>query len=152
MSELYKGKIIAVDFDGTCVTHEFPQVGRDIGAVPVLQRLVAEGAKLILWTMRSDTQPSVHTKTGEPLEHPTPLTDAVDWFRDHGIPLYGIQCNPTQRTWTSSPKAYAHIYIDDAALGCPLLQGEEGERPYVDWKKVNRMMFPVKLTRKGTKP
>lgn len=24
--------IIAVDFDGTCVTHEFPRVGKEIGA------------------------------------------------------------------------------------------------------------------------
>lgn len=28
--------IIAVDFDGTCVTHEFPKVGEEIGAAPVL--------------------------------------------------------------------------------------------------------------------
>jgi len=26
---------ICIDFDGTCVTHEFPKVGKDIGAVPV---------------------------------------------------------------------------------------------------------------------
>ena len=31
---------ICVDFDGTCVTHEFPKVGKDIGAVPVLKKLV----------------------------------------------------------------------------------------------------------------
>lgn len=34
--------IIAVDFDGTCVTHEFPRVGKDIGAVPVLKELVGK--------------------------------------------------------------------------------------------------------------
>lgn len=28
--------IIAVDFDGTCVTHEFPKVGKDIGAVTLI--------------------------------------------------------------------------------------------------------------------
>ena len=28
---------IAIDFDGTVVTHEYPKVGRDIGAVPVLK-------------------------------------------------------------------------------------------------------------------
>jgi len=28
---------IVIDFDGTVVTHEFPKVGRDIGAVPVLK-------------------------------------------------------------------------------------------------------------------
>lgn len=31
--------IIAVDFDGTCVTHEFPKVGKDIGAAPILKNL-----------------------------------------------------------------------------------------------------------------
>ena len=45
--------IIAIDFDGTCVTHEYPYIGKDIGAVPVLQRLVKAGHELILWTMRS---------------------------------------------------------------------------------------------------
>lgn len=29
--------IIAVDFDGTCVTHEFPYVGKEIGAAEVLK-------------------------------------------------------------------------------------------------------------------
>lgn len=32
--------VIAVDFDGTCVTHEFPKIGKDIGAIPVLRELV----------------------------------------------------------------------------------------------------------------
>ena len=30
--------IIAVDFDGTCVTHEFPRVGAEIGAAEVLKK------------------------------------------------------------------------------------------------------------------
>lgn len=38
--------IIAVDFDGTCVTHEFPEVGKDIGAVPVLKELVEKGMQI----------------------------------------------------------------------------------------------------------
>ena len=42
--------IIAVDFDGTCVTHDYPRVGKDIGSVPVLKRLVEEGHQLIIWT------------------------------------------------------------------------------------------------------
>ena len=45
--------IIAVDFDGTCVSHEYPKVGKDIGAVPVLKALVEIGHKIILNTMRS---------------------------------------------------------------------------------------------------
>ena len=32
--------IIAVDFDGTVVTHAYPHIGNDIGAVPVLRELI----------------------------------------------------------------------------------------------------------------
>jgi hypothetical protein len=38
---------INIDFDGTCVTHDFPNIGTDIG-IPVLKKLVANGHKLIL--------------------------------------------------------------------------------------------------------
>lgn len=111
--------IIAVDFDGTCVTHEYPEVGIDIGAQPVLKRLVAEGHQLILWTMRS----------GQPLQ------DAVDWFKKNDIPLFGVNENPEQKEWTDSPKAYAYVYIDDAAYGAPLVVNEEGVRPHFDWSR-----------------
>lgn len=45
--------VIAVDFDGTCVTHEFPKIGKDIGAIPVLRKLVEKEHQIILYTMRS---------------------------------------------------------------------------------------------------
>jgi hypothetical protein len=120
------GLVVAVDFDGTCVTHEYPKVGRHIGAARVLHRIVNEGGQLILWTMRSG-------------QH---LQDAVKWFEEHGVPLFGIQRNPTQDAWTDSPKCYAKIYIDDAALGCPLKSGLKGERPYVDWEAVEKILWP----------
>lgn len=120
-----KGITIVIDFDGTCVTHEYPKVGKDIGAAPVLKRLIKSGHNLILFTMRSE-------KT---------LTDAVNWFEKNGIDLYGINENPNQKTWTKSPKAYGQLYIDDAALGCPLKldYSEDNETKfiqYVDWNKV----------------
>jgi predicted mannosyl-3-phosphoglycerate phosphatase (HAD superfamily) len=114
---------IAIDFDGTVVTHEYPAVGRDIGATPWLKKLNELGAAIILWTMRSDDN-----STGR-----TSLSDAVNWYKENGIELFGINQNPEQ-DWTTSPKAYAKIYVDDAALGCPLVVSKiEGERPYVDW-------------------
>lgn len=116
-------KIIAVDFDGTCVTHEYPHVGRDIDAAFVLKELVANGHKLVLWTMRSGKE----------------LCDAKDWFQIRGIPLWGVNCNPEQHSWTTSPKAYANLYIDDAALGVPLKE-RPGERPYVDWFEVRKIL------------
>ncbi len=44
--------IIAIDFDGTCVTHEYPDVRRSIGAVSVLKKIIDNGHQLILYTMR----------------------------------------------------------------------------------------------------
>lgn len=130
-----KSTYICVDFDGTCTTHDFPSIGKDIGAVPVLKRLTDEGHKLILFTMRSDM---IDKKTGE---QKFTLSPAVQWFKDNGIPLYGIQKNPTQWSWTESPKAYGQLYIDDAALGCPLLfDANISDRPYVDWKSVEEIL------------
>ncbi len=131
--------IIAVDFDGTCVTHEYPKTGRDIGAAPVLIELVERGCKLILWTMRSDGG-----------EHGDMLAAAVKWFEERGIPLFGINRNPEQDTWTSSPKAYAKLYIDDAALGVPLCRGLKGERPFVDWDAIRRLLLPDTIHREST--
>lgn len=137
MSSKKDNLFIAIDFDGTVVSHEFPKVGNDIGAVSALKALVAKGHKLILFTMRSDKKKveskdyNIHSKGGKY------LTDAVNWFKKNDIPLYGIQSNPTQSKWTDSPKAYAQVYIDDAALGCPLKHDAAiSKRPFVDWEKV----------------
>lgn len=83
---------IAVDFDGTCVKHRYPMVGEDVdGAVSVLKELVRKGHKIILYTMRGgDT-----------------LDDAISWFIDNDIELWGINRNPEQYRWSSSPKVFA---------------------------------------------
>jgi len=135
---------IIIDFDGTCVTHDFPNIGKDIGAAPILKELVDEGHDLILFTMRSNNDKGKY------------LTDAVNWFKANDIPLYGIQVNPTQHTWTTSPKAYGQLIIDDAALGCPLVYCGD-DRPYVDWDKVRielaeRGLVPRKVMPEITKP
>ena len=128
---------ICIDFDGTCVTHEYPEIGRSIGAESVLKELVEKGHQLILFTMRSDRV--VNALFGKYEE--TFLTDAMDWFKQNEIKLYAVQKNPEQHTWTDSPKAYASLYIDDAALGCPLIVPENSsERPYADWKKIREIL------------
>ena len=80
--ETQKRLDIVVDFDGTCVSHEFPKVGYDIGAAPVLKELVSNGHRLILFTMRSDRP--VGGDTGdETIVDVTGnfLTDAINWFK-----------------------------------------------------------------------
>lgn len=140
--------IFAIDFDGTCVTHEFPKVGKDLpGAVETLKKIVDCGGKLILWTMRANhsakpesDDPDIHCEAGMYLD------DAIKWFYDRGIHLWCIQRNPEQDTWTSSPKAYAHIYIDDAALGCPMTYDLNfSERPFVNWEKIHDMLFNIEI-------
>ena len=111
--------IIAIDFDGTCVKHAYPEIGEDIGAVPVLKEMVKNGHQLVLNTMRSGRL----------------LDEAVQWFESNGIKLSGANYTPGQATWTSSPKVYANVYIDDAALGCPTTM-DNNENIYVDWKIV----------------
>jgi len=117
---------ICVDFDGTIVDHCYPEIGTEAPkALYWLKRLRDQGAKLILFTMRSDTA------IGGSM-----LSDAVEFLTGNGIELYGVNINPDQRSWTESPKAYADIYVDDAAFGCPLIRPDGFTRPCVDWEKV----------------
>lgn len=121
--------IIAVDFDGTVVKHEYPAVGECVGAVEILKELIRNGHILILLTMRSDQY----------------LEDAVNWFKERNISLYDVNNNPTQKDWTNSRKVYAHLYIDDAALGVPLKQDRGDDRAYVDWVEVRRLLVKRRI-------
>lgn len=112
--------VIGLDFDGTCCTHEYPRIGKDIGAIPWLIKINEAGGMLVLNTMRSGKE----------------LNEAVEWLKEQGVELYGVNENPTQKTWTSSPKVYAHLYIDDSAFGCPLVLSVTKGRSYVDWSVV----------------
>lgn len=116
--------VIAVDFDGTVVTHEYPHIGADAGAVPVLKELVANGNRLLLYSMRSGK-----------------LLDAAKrWFAERQIPLYAVNENPEQQAWTRSPKIFANLYIDDSNLGCPLRLTEYSPRPVADWVKIREQL------------
>lgn len=136
---------ILIDFDGTCTAHDFPRVGKDIGAVPVLKKLVEEGHRLILFTMRSNMA-EINVDMNEVEDDFVPiagnyLDDAVNWFKENDIPLYGIQTNPTQKNWTESPKAYGQMMIDDSALGAPLTSFPNSPRPFIDWVAVEIMLI-----------
>lgn len=117
--------IIAIDFDGTVVSHDYPAVGKDIGSVAILKQLLEKDHELILFTMRSGIG----------------LQDAISWFKENDIRLYDVQYNPTQTQWTASNKCYAQLYIDDAALGCPLKIDETiSNREFVDWIEVEKQL------------
>ena len=68
------------------------------------------------------------------------LSDAVKFLEEQGVALYGVNQNPEQSSWTTSPKCYAHVYIDDSAIGVPLTIFNDVNRglqfQVVDWKVI----------------
>lgn len=73
------------------------------------------------------------------------LDEAVKYLEDKDIILFGINENPDQKEWTESPKVYADCYVDDAAIGCPLLKVEGFRRECVDWGKIVKLFYGVKI-------
>lgn len=121
LSRARKDMKIAIDFDGTIVEHEYPHVGRPVPlAIEYIKQFKEAGHKLILWTMRS----------GETLD------DAVEYCRANGVEFDAVNQGLGDRNWTSSNKAHANVYIDDAAFGCPLVPGQDSKRGMVDWRIV----------------
>jgi hydroxymethylpyrimidine pyrophosphatase-like HAD family hydrolase len=124
-------QIFCVDFDGTIVTHEYPEVGTPVNAaLDVLHELQTAGHAIILLTMRG-----IDVKTGR-----NTLQESVEYLTGNGIKLYGVNENPHQHRWTTSKKVYGHWYIDDAAVGVPLIM-PENQRPYVDWIGVRQLLW-----------
>ena len=123
--------VICVDFDGTCVTNEYPEIGKDVpNCVEVLKKLNEKKVNIILLTQRDGKK----------------LTDAVEWFKKNDIKLYGINDNPSQSSWSKSRKVYADLYIDDRNLGCPItLHRSLSDKVFVDWKKVEKMLKEMRV-------
>ncbi|MBG0858056.1 MAG: hydrolase [Bacteroidales bacterium] len=95
---------IAVDFDGTIVEHQYPEIGKEkLFAFQTLKELEKRGARLIMWTFR----------TGKELD------DAVEYCRKNGIEFYAVNKNYPEEIFdeTVSRKIDADIYIDDKNLG-----------------------------------
>ena len=98
--------IIAVDFDGTIVTHEYPKIGKPIPfAIDTLIRLQEERHRIILWTARE----------GKLLE------DAVESCKKKGLEFYAVNSNyPEEQVLTEAlkpRKLTVDLFIDDRNLG-----------------------------------
>lgn len=97
-------KIIAVDFDGTIVTHDYPRIGKEIPyAIETLLQLQREGYRLVLWTVRSGKL----------------LDEAVDFCLQRGLEFYAVNANYPNESMdeNDSRKINANIYIDDRNVG-----------------------------------
>lgn len=96
---------IAVDFDGTIVTHEYPKIGRDIPfAIDTLKRLQKDfQIILVMWTVREGRL----------------LDEAVEYCRERGLEFYAVNANyPEENEREQQPrKLKVDLFIDDRNLG-----------------------------------
>lgn len=133
---------LGIDFDGTIAEHMFPEIGPAVpGAIEWLKVWKGAGAKLILWTMRSDGQQ-------EPFGDV--LTRAVEWCRERGVVFDAVNEGIGDRRWTKSPKAHCHQFIDDAGFGCPLIPATVASRPMVNWDIVGPAILEMILAADNT--
>lgn len=118
-------RLIGIDFDGTIAKHRYPYIGSPVpGAIETIRLLIDGGHKPILNTCRS----------GEDLQK------AIEWLRHKGLEFHAYNENlPDDPFGRADAKVFAHMYIDDAALGCPLIFDEHGDM-YVDWGAVARRL------------
>ena len=97
--------LIAVDFDGTIVQHEYPKIGKEIPfAIDTLKRLQSEFQHLlVLWTMRDGKE----------------LEEAVEFCRARGLEFYAINASYPEERFEEgmSRKVNADLFIDDRSLG-----------------------------------
>lgn len=123
--------VIGLDFDSSIVKWAFPNIGEPIpGAFEWLHKFQDIGILFVLNTMRSNNEGNGNV-----------LKEAVDFVESKGIKLYGINNNPDQNGRDLSNKVLADLYIDDLAVGCPLIYEEGQPKPYVDWSKVGPMIL-----------
>ena len=123
MNEL-DGIKIAVDFDGTIVEHQYPDIGKEkLFAFQTLKELEKKGARLILWSFR----------TGKELD------DAVEYCRKNGIEFYSVNRNYPEEVMNDSVsrKIDANIYIDDKNIG-----------GFPGWSEIWQMIFPFEIQQK----
>ncbi len=115
---------IAVDFDGTIVEHEYPEIGKEkLFAFQTLKELEKRGALLILWTFRTGPE----------------LDEAVEYCRKNGLGFYAVNRNYPEEKYdeTVSRKIDADIFIDDRNIG-----------GFPGWSEIWQILVPYELQKK----
>ena len=98
--------VIAVDFDGTIVSHEYPNIGQEIPfATETLRMLAKDRHRLILWSVREGKL----------------LQDAVEWCKKRGVEFYAVNKDYPEEEQDKnnhfSRKIKAEYFIDDRNIG-----------------------------------
>lgn len=97
--------ILAIDFDGTIVHDQFPEVGKLVeGAKETINKLHGEGYTIIIWTCRTGIQKA----------------EVVEFLVKNGIKFDRVNesCkkNLLKYGGKDTRKVYADLYIDDKGI------------------------------------
>ena len=95
---------VAIDFDGTIVEHEYPEIGEEkLFAFETLREMQKRGFRLILWTYR----------TGKELE------EALEFCLERGVEFYAVNKSYPEEVFdeTVSRKIDVDLFIDDKNIG-----------------------------------
>lgn len=98
--------VIAVDFDGTIVSHAYPQIGKERPfAIETLKQLIKDGHQLILWTVREGIL----------------LDEAVYWCKERGVEFWAVNRDYPEEIRSNnnhfSRKLKVDMFIDDRNIG-----------------------------------
>lgn len=90
--------IYAVDFDGTIVENDFPNIGKlHEGVRDYILEKHDEGHTIILWTTRQNEK----------------LDEALKFCIENGIPIDYVNENVPWLEFDTSDKIFADVYVDD---------------------------------------
>ena len=97
--------IIALDFDGTLHTGQWPGIGAPAPyAQECVNKLKQDGHYIIIWTCREGQR----------------LTEAVNWLLEKNIPFDRVNDHRpgvVEKYGSPARKVYAHVYVDDKQIG-----------------------------------
>lgn len=102
--EWVKGKVVAVDFDGTLAETEYPRIlfGND-NVINMVKWLKENGATIVLWTCREEKE----------------LDEALSWCKLNGIPIDYANENVPERIklfGTDCRKIGYDLILDDKSI------------------------------------
>lgn len=140
---------VYLDFDGTCVEHKYPNIGRcNFGCIEVIKKLQDAGHEVILNTYRANL-------SKEKLEGALKWINQNYWMVLKDRSAENID-NFTLKQITALPKKKhpapwylemieetEEIYIDDIAFNIPLKKAVMSEGMMVDWDRVELDLISI---------
>lgn len=119
---------IYLDFDGTVVEHDYPEIGKiNPNSLEVIKKLQDSGHDIILNTMR------VEFNDGS-------MKEALDFISSNGIEIFRQTERKIHPPKWNLDKIEDEIFIDDIAANIPLIKASIVDGFMVDWKELEKQL------------